>query len=42
MLLSCKNVSFSYDGRSVLENEFTVYEGDYLCIVGKTVPERVL
>ncbi|WP_313529360.1 metal ABC transporter ATP-binding protein [Anaerotignum sp.] len=35
-LLSCENVSFSYDGRIVAkEISFTVECGDYLCIVGE-------
>ncbi|MDD3413882.1 MAG: metal ABC transporter ATP-binding protein [Lachnospiraceae bacterium] len=35
-LLSCQNLSFSYDGREVLsEINFSVEQGDYLCIVGE-------
>jgi len=35
-LLSCENVSFSYDGRIVAkEISFSVESGDYLCIVGE-------
>ncbi|MGE9972581.1 metal ABC transporter ATP-binding protein [Candidatus Pseudoscillospira sp. SGI.172] len=35
-LLSCENVSFSYDGRLVAkEISFSVESGDYLCIVGE-------
>lgn len=35
-LISCKDVSMSYDGNTVLRNvNFKVYPGDYLCIVGE-------
>ncbi len=35
-LISCKNVSLSYENNSVIENlNFCVNEGDYLCIVGE-------
>ncbi len=35
-LISCKNVYLSYENNSVIENlNFTVEEGDYLCIVGE-------
>lgn len=35
-LLSCENISFSYDGRIVAkEISFSVESGDYLCIVGE-------
>ena len=35
-LISCKNVYLSYENISVIENlNFTVEEGDYLCIVGE-------
>lgn len=35
-LLSCKNVSLGYDGKTVLRNlNFEVHSGDYLCIVGE-------
>lgn len=35
-LISCKNVYLSYENVSVIENlNFTVEEGDYLCIVGE-------
>lgn len=35
-LLSCRNLSFGYDGHSILENlNFEVNSGDYLCIVGE-------
>ena len=35
-LITCKNVSFAYDGRIVAKNlNFSVESGDYLCIVGE-------
>lgn len=35
-VLECKNVSFSYDGKMVLEDvSFSLRGGDYLCIVGE-------
>ena len=35
-LLSCRDLSFGYDGHSILENlNFEVASGDYLCIVGE-------
>lgn len=35
-LLNCQNVSFSYDGKEVLsEVDFSIEQGDYLCIVGE-------
>lgn len=35
-LLTCKNVSFSYDNGTVLKNvNFSIGRGDYLCIVGE-------
>ena len=35
-LISCKNVCLSYENNIVTENlDFTVDEGDYLCIVGE-------
>lgn len=35
-LISCKNVYLSYENNSVIEDlNFTVNEGDYLCIVGE-------
>ncbi len=35
-LLSCRDLSFGYDGHSILENlNFEVNSGDYLCIVGE-------
>lgn len=35
-LITCKNLSLGYDGRTVVENlDFAVGEGDYLCIVGE-------
>lgn len=35
-LLTCRDLSFGYDGRVVLSGvNFTVEEGDYLCVVGE-------
>ena len=35
-LLKCENLSFAYDGVTVVSNlNFSVEEGDYLCIVGE-------
>ncbi|MDR1429676.1 MAG: ATP-binding cassette domain-containing protein [Spirochaetaceae bacterium] len=35
MLIACQNVSFGYDGHSVVRGlSFTVQKGDYLCIIG--------
>lgn len=35
-LIECKDVSFSYDGKPVLEHvNFTLSSGDFLCIVGE-------
>ena len=35
-LMTCHNLSFSYDGKSVVENlNFELNKGDYLCIVGE-------
>ena len=35
-LLVCKNLSFAYDGTTVVHNlNFKVEQGDYLCIVGE-------
>lgn len=35
-LISCKDVSFSYENTSVIKNlSFSVNDGDYLCIVGE-------
>ena len=35
-LLTCENLSFSYEGRTVLQGvDFHVDAGDYLCIVGE-------
>ncbi|MCL2841600.1 MAG: metal ABC transporter ATP-binding protein [Defluviitaleaceae bacterium] len=35
-LMTCKDVSFAYDGSMALQNaNFTVKKGDYLCIVGE-------
>ena len=36
MILKCENVSLSYDGHPVASGiDFTVNEGDYLCILGE-------
>lgn len=36
MILDCTDVSFGYDGKTVISDiNFTVNEGDYLCIVGE-------
>jgi zinc transport system ATP-binding protein len=35
MLVSCENVSFGYDGHSVVRGlSFAVHQGDYLCVIG--------
>ena len=35
-ILTCENLSFSYEGRTVLQGvDFHVDAGDYLCIVGE-------
>lgn len=35
-LIECKNLSLSYDGVTVIEKvNFTVNDGDYLCIIGE-------
>ena len=35
-ILTCENLSFSYEGRTVLHDvNFHVDAGDYLCIVGE-------
>lgn len=35
-ILKCENVSFAYDGKTVLEHvSFSLNTGDYLCIVGE-------
>lgn len=35
-ILSCRELSFAYEGRTVLENvNFEIAQGDYLCIVGE-------
>lgn len=35
-LISCKDVSFAYEGKSVVEGlNFSVEKGDYLCVVGE-------
>lgn len=34
--ITCKNVSFSYDGKTAVKNvSFTLNKGDYLCILGE-------
>lgn len=36
MILDCRDISFAYDGKIVISNiNFTVNDGDYLCIVGE-------
>ena len=36
MLIQCRDVSFAYDGKTVIQElNFTVERGDYLCIVGE-------
>lgn len=35
-ILSCKELSFAYDGKTVLEGlDFSLSAGDYLCVVGE-------
>jgi zinc transport system ATP-binding protein len=35
-IMECKNLSFAYDGKRVLEDvNFSVSSGDYLCVVGE-------
>ncbi len=35
-LLDCKNLSFGYEGKPIIENlNFSINSGDYLCIVGE-------
>ena len=35
-ILNCENLSFAYDGRTVLEDvNFSLNAGDYLCLVGE-------
>ena len=35
-LLYCENLSFAYEGKTVLQGvSFNVEAGDYLCIVGE-------
>ncbi len=35
-LLSCQNVSFSYEGKDVLSKiNFSINQGDYLCMIGE-------
>ena len=34
--VSCKNLAIGYDGKVLLQNiNFSVKEGDYLCIIGE-------
>ncbi len=36
MLITCKNASFGYDGKTVVSGlNFTVNSGDYMCVVGE-------
>ena len=43
MVLSCEDVSLGYEGKPVVEHlNFRLEQGDYLCILGETVPEKVL
>ena len=35
-ILECRDLSFSYEGKRVLEGvNFTLDAGDYLCVVGE-------
>ena len=35
-LIECKNVSLGYEGKPVVSHlDFTVNQGDYLCIIGE-------
>ena len=35
-ILNCENLSFAYDGMTVLEDvNFSLNAGDYLCVVGE-------
>ena len=35
-LITCKNISFTYDGfPAVKDLNFSVEQGDYLCVVGE-------
>ncbi|MCL2756504.1 MAG: metal ABC transporter ATP-binding protein [Coriobacteriia bacterium] len=35
-IISCKNVSFSYEGKTVVADvDFAIEQGDYLCVVGE-------
>lgn len=35
-LISCENLSFAYDGKTVLQNlQFKIEQGDYLCVIGE-------
>lgn len=41
MVLSCEDVSLGYEGKPVVEHlNFRLEQGDYLCILGETVPEK--
>ena len=41
-LIRCENVSIGYEGQIVVKDlNFQIASGDYLCIVGETVPEKV-
>ena len=34
--ITCQNLAIGYDGRAILRNiNFSVNEGDYLCIIGE-------
>lgn len=35
-ILTCRDMSFAYDGKTVLEGvNFSLSAGDYLCVVGE-------
>ena len=39
--LTCENLVLGYEGRAVVRDlNFEVNSGDYLCIVGRTAPEK--
>ncbi len=41
-LISCENLTLSYEGKDVLRDvSFSVETGDYLCIVGENGSEKV-
>ena len=41
-LLTVRNLALGYESHTIAEGiNFTLNAGDYLCIVGKTAPERV-